>query len=153
VEATRHLVATAAELATGVKDGVHDFEGVLSRRVLADRDAAAIVLDDDHPIGLDRHADRRRVACHRLVDRIIDDLPDEVVEPTLVGRADVHAGAAADGLQALEDLDACRGVVGTRSARLPAAACGGHARILRRFLGHAAPPVNRSYRRPSSSSL
>ena len=58
------------------------------------------------------------MAGHRLVDRVVDDLPDEVMQAALVGRADVHARAAADGLEALEDLDAGGGVVGPAAARL-----------------------------------
>ena len=110
VEAAGHLVAAAAELAAGVEDGVDDLERVLARRVLADRHAAAVVDDDHGPVRLDRHVDRRGVAGHRLVDRVVDDLPDEMVQAADVGRADVHAGPAADGLETLEDLDA-RGVV------------------------------------------
>ena len=48
---------------------------------------------------------RRRVAGHRLVDGVVDDLVDHVVEPGRAGGADVHAGALADGLEALEHLD------------------------------------------------
>ena len=42
-----------------------------------------------------------------LVDAVVDDLVDEVVQPTRIGRADVHPGAAAHRLEALEDLDLC----------------------------------------------
>ena len=45
---------------------------------------------------------------HRLVDRVVDDFVDEVVEAARPGVADEHAGALADGLQALEDLDVLR---------------------------------------------
>ena len=58
------------------------------------------------------------VAGDRLVHRIVDDLGGEVVERALVGAADVHAGAAADGLEPLEHLD--RGgvvTVGRRAER------------------------------------
>src|SRR5439155_23121747 len=50
-------------------------------------------------------------AGHRLVDRVVDDLVDEVVEATRVDRADVHCGSFSNRLQAFEDLD-LRGVVG-----------------------------------------
>ena len=43
----------------------------------------------------------------RLVDRVVDDLVDHVVQPgAVIGVADVHAGALAHRLEALEDLDA-----------------------------------------------
>ena len=53
MQAAGDLVAAAAELAAGVQDRVDDLEGVLAGRVLADRDAAAVVLDDDQA-GMDR---------------------------------------------------------------------------------------------------
>ena len=49
--------------------------------------------------------DRVAVAGERLVDRVVDDLVDEVVQAAHAGRADVHAGALADRLEALEDGD------------------------------------------------
>ena len=45
------------------------------------------------------------VAGERLVDGVVDDLVDQVVQAAHAGRADVHAGPLADGLEALEDRD------------------------------------------------
>ena len=153
VEAAGDLVAAAAELAAGVEHGMDDFQRVLAGGVLADRDAAAVVDDGDDTVGLDRDLDGRRLARHRFVDRVVDDLPDEVVQAADIGRADVHARALAHSLQAFEDLDAGSAVF--RAAR--SRALGAPSRPGRGarggFLGHAFPPVNRSYRRPSSSSL
>ena len=56
------------------------------------------------------------VAGQRLVDRVVDDLVDEVVQPADAGRADVHAGPLADRLEALEDGDVL-GVVASRARR------------------------------------
>ena len=47
-------------------------------------------------------------AGERLVDGVVDDLVDEVVQAAHAGRADVHAGPLADGLEALEDGDVLR---------------------------------------------
>src|SRR5659263_500227 len=38
-----------------------------------------------------------------VVDRVVDDLVDQVMEATLTGGADVHAGALANSLETLED--------------------------------------------------
>ena len=46
-----------------------------------------------------------------LVHRVVEDLGHEMMERALVGAADIHAGAAADRLEALEDLDVLGGVV------------------------------------------
>ena len=47
---------------------------------------------------------RVAVAGQRLVDRVVDDLVDQVVQAALTGGADVHAGPLADRLETLEDL-------------------------------------------------
>jgi hypothetical protein len=47
------------------------------------------------------------VASQRLVDGVVDDLVDHVVQArAVIGVADIHAGALAHRLQALENLDA-----------------------------------------------
>jgi hypothetical protein len=73
--------------------------------VLLDRDATAVVDHLDATVGQQLHRDGVAVAGHRLVHGVVDDLLDEVVQTTLAGRADVHAGPLADGLQALQDGD------------------------------------------------
>jgi hypothetical protein len=56
------------------------------------------------------------IAGQRLVDRVVDDFVDEVVEATLAGRADVHAGPLADRFEALENRDVGGGVARIRAA-------------------------------------
>jgi hypothetical protein len=47
------------------------------------------------------------VAGQRLVDGVVDDLVDHVVQArAVVGVADIHARALADGVEALQHLDA-----------------------------------------------
>ena len=70
-----------------------------------DRDAAAVVGDLDAAVLEDPDVDLGGVAGHRLVDRVIDDLPHQVVQTTLARGADVHARAFPDGLQTLENGD------------------------------------------------
>ena len=80
-----------------------------------DGDAAAVVDDGDGVVGVDRDRHLGAEAGEGLVDGVVDDLIDEVVQAHHAGRADVHAGALADGLQALEDGDVL-GVVAGRAA-------------------------------------
>ena len=88
--------------------------------MIADRDPAAVVDDGHRVVGVDRDRDGVVAAGQRLVNRVVDNLVDEVVKPARARRADVHAGALADRLQALEDGDVLRVVtwfgVGARSA-------------------------------------
>ena len=76
-----------------------------------DRDAAAVVLDRDRAVVVDRHGDLRGVAGHGLVDRVVDHFVDQVVQPAERGVGDVHAGPLADVLQVAEVLQVLGGVV------------------------------------------
>ena len=81
-----------------------------------DRDTAAVVGDGNEAVRLHLDFDPVGVAGERLVHRIVDHLGEQVVQRLLVGAADIHAGAAADGLEPLQYLDMFGGV-----ARLGAA--------------------------------
>ena len=70
-----------------------------------DRHAAAVVGDGQAVAGLQRDLDPGGMAGDRLVHRIVEHFGGEVVQRALVGAADVHAGAAADGLEPFQHLD------------------------------------------------
>ena len=57
-------------------------------RVRLDRHAAAVVGDGDVAIRVEHHVDEGRVAGHRLVHRIVDDLGEQMMQSGLVGAAD-----------------------------------------------------------------
>ena len=111
VQAAGHLVAVVVELAAGVQHGQHDFGRRLAAGVAIDGNAAAVVDDRDRVVDVDRDVDLVAEAGQRLVDRVVDDLVDEVVQPGRAGRPDVHGRALAHGLEALEDLDLVGAVV------------------------------------------
>ena len=97
------------ELAAGVEDGHHDLgRADAAFGVHADGDAAAVVLDRDRAVEVDGDAGCSvQCAGEVLVDGVVDGLPHEVVQPrAVVHVADVHAGALAHGLEALEHRDA-----------------------------------------------
>jgi hypothetical protein len=60
---------------------------------------------------VDGDADVIAEAGHGFVDGVVNDFVDEVVEAALIGGADVHAGTAPNGLEALEHLDVSCGVL------------------------------------------
>src|ERR1700758_1538948 len=107
MQTTGDRIRLAAELSAGVQLRHHDIDGRYPRRVHGHRDAATVVDDFDAPVLEEDHVDRRRVAGHRLIHRVVDHLPDEVVQTSLAGGSDVHAGTFADGLQAFENGDIC----------------------------------------------
>ena len=80
VQAARHLVAVVVELAAGVQHGQHDFGGRLAALVPVDGNAAAVVDDGDRVVDVDRDVDLIAEAGQRLVDRVVDDLVDEMVQ-------------------------------------------------------------------------
>ncbi len=119
VETTGDLVAAAAELATGVEHRQHDRDRrELLTRGDVDRDAPAVVGDLDTAIGHQRDLGQVAVAGQRLVHGVVDDLLHQVVQAALARGADVHAGALAHRLEALEDLDRA-GVVVARLDAVP----------------------------------
>ena len=77
-----------------------------------DRNAAAVVGDGNEAVRFHLHFDPVGVAGQRLVHGVVDHLGEQVMQRLLVGAADIHAGAAADGLEPLQHLDMLGGVAG-----------------------------------------
>ena len=106
MQSARHFVRVLLELAAGVKHGVHDFERrALLRRMHIDRDSTAVVFDRNPIVAQNYDVDLRAVPGQRLVDRVVDDLVDEMMQSPLGGVADVHSGAFTNRFESLENLD------------------------------------------------
>jgi hypothetical protein len=112
VQTTGHLVGALFELSAGMQDGHHDVDGRDAGGVHGDRNATTVVGDLDAAVLEDPHIDLGREAGHRLVDGVVDDLPDQVMKTAFARRADVHARPLADRFEPLEDLDRIRAVLG-----------------------------------------
>src|SRR5690606_35112040 len=92
VEAAGDLVALPAELAAAVELREGDLHaGQLLLLVDVGGDAAPVVDDPAAAVGQEGDVDAGGEAGHRLVDGVVDDLPDAVVEAGGAGAADVHA--------------------------------------------------------------
>ena len=132
MQAARNLVAAAAELTARMQDGEHHLQGAAPVFHLVDGNAAAVVAHRHTAVGVDGDHDLVAVAGQGLVDRVVDQLPDQVVEAALIGGPDVHAGTPPHGLQALENLDLFGGVrhVGAEGTRA-------HSATAREVLGDA----------------
>ncbi len=88
--------------------------GFLVLGCLSTGNAAAVIRDGNRLavfVQLDR--DLGRVSIHRFVDRVVHDLPDQMMQSCHPDAADVHAGSFADRLKAFEGDDVF-GVVGFR---------------------------------------
>jgi hypothetical protein len=95
VEPSGRLVVALLELPAGMKHGENHLErALLRRRMLVDRNPAAVIAHRDRAaVFVQRDDDVRREAVHRLVNGVIENLPDQVVEAGGADAADVHARA------------------------------------------------------------
>ena len=114
VQAAGGRVRPAAELAAGVQLGEDDLDaGQPGARLDVDRDAARRVSRTSTlPSACRTTSMRVPWPAERLVDGVVDDLPEAVHEPAGVGRADVHARALADRFESLEHLQVVGGILG-----------------------------------------
>ncbi len=136
VQTAGDLVGILVELTAGVQLGHDD----LGRRhaflgVDVDRNAAPVVGYRHRAVGVQDHLDQIGVAGQRLVDGVVHDLIDHVMQArAVVGVADVHAGAFAHRIQALENLDGFRAIGGLFGRVLVALGGGlvGHSEVRRR---------------------
>src|SRR4051794_10655590 len=112
VQTARHFVRVVVELTAGMELGHDDFGGgAIFFFVQVDRNAAAVVLDGDRIVEMDRHRYAIRVAGEGFVDRIVDDLVHHVMQTgDVIGVTDVHARAFAYGIESFEDFDVFSGV-------------------------------------------
>ena len=111
VQAARHLVALAAELAARVQDGQDHLNRRLAALMHIDGDTSPIVDDSDAVIPFDRHVNMVTIASQSLVDRVVDHLVDEMVQAALRRAADVHARALSYGFQTFQNLNLIGAVV------------------------------------------
>ncbi len=65
----------------------------------------AVIADLHTTVFQEADIDLGREAGHGLVDRVVDDLPDQMVQASLTGRADIHTRSFADRLEPFEDFD------------------------------------------------
>ena len=99
-----HRVAATAELSAGVQDSENYLNGrFLLDRMLIDRNTAPVVDHTDAAVSEEGYDDVGRIAGHCLIDRVVDDLVDQVMQSALARGADVHAGALANSVEAFEN--------------------------------------------------
>ena len=111
VQATRYLVALVVELAAGVQHRHDDLGRGPATVVLVDRYAPPVVDDRHRVVDVDGHLDAVAVPRQGLVDRVVDDLVDQVVQARRAGRPDVHRRPLAHRLEPLENLDLVGAIV------------------------------------------
>src|SRR3989338_1917445 len=106
VKASGDLITLMVKFSSGVKFCQDDlYRGFLLGLMHIDRYAAAVIYDRNAVILMYDDLYILAIAGHRLVNRIIYDLIDEMVESAYRGIADIHRRTFPDRLQPLQDLD------------------------------------------------
>ena len=105
VQAAGDRVGIRVELAAGVQLGHDDLDGRRTGGVHLHGNAAAVVEHLHAAVGQQGDFNLGGVTRHRLIDRVVHDLPHQVVQTTGAGRTDVHARTLPDSFEALEDRD------------------------------------------------
>jgi len=99
VQPAGHLVHLPLELAAAVHPRQDQFDsGNPVLRMDVDRDAPSIVRHRHGSVRVEGNLDFLAEPCHRLVNRVVDNLVDEVVEAPRIGRSDVHRRPFSDRL-------------------------------------------------------
>ena len=66
-----------------------------------DRNTASIILYPDGIVFFQYDQNGIAIARHRFVDTVVDNFVYQMMQPVRTGRADIHSGAFADGVQPL----------------------------------------------------
>ncbi len=113
MQAAGDLVGILVELAAGMQLGQHHLGGgdaFLGMDI--GRDAAPVIAHRHAAIAVQDGDDMAGIAGLRLVHRVVDDLEAHMVQAgAVIGVADIHARALADGIQPFQDADR-GGVIG-----------------------------------------
>ena len=111
VQAAGIFVGALPEFAAGVQIRQHQLDRRhLEFRMHVDRNAAAVVADRNRSIDVDGDFDFCAKAGEMFVDRIIENLENQMVQTALIRVADVHSGPLSDRFETLQFVDLC-GVV------------------------------------------
>ena len=114
MEAAGGFIDLRVELAAGVQRGHDHFKGrlVLEFGMRIDGNAAAVIGDGEIAVRT-RSVTSIQVAWPATASSmaIVHDFGEEMVQGLFIGAADIHAGAAADGLQPLQHLDVGGGIL------------------------------------------
>ncbi len=95
-----------------------DFSRRLSAAVEIDWDATAVIDDRDRVVDVNRHVDLVAEAGQRFVNRVVDNLVDEMMQTRRTRRTDVHRRPFANGLESFEYFDLVGAVVVGRAVAI-----------------------------------
>ena len=95
-----------------MQDGHDNLEGTLVEFLMfVDRNTTTVILNRNGVVFVDGHLDVLAIACHCLVDGVVDGLVNQVVESFFADVANVHGRTFPYCFQPFEDLDVTGGVI------------------------------------------
>jgi hypothetical protein len=95
-----------------MKLGEHQFEACETcPRLNVDRNSSSLVTHLHASIGVNHDGDVRSVAADRLIDRVVNKLPQAMHEPARVSGPDVHSWALTYRLEAFQNSQMSGGVI------------------------------------------
>ena len=113
VQTAGNLVTAAAKLPARVEHRHNNFQRRLVHlRMHIHRNPAPFVAHRDRIVFFNGHLNDLAIARQRFVDRVVDDLVDEMVQPSAVRRTNVHPRTHTHRLQPFEHFDLLASVLG-----------------------------------------
>ena len=105
------FVGALAELAAGVQIRQHQLDGWhFELRMHVDGNAAPVVPHRNRTVDMDGHFNFRAVTGEMFIDRVIENFENHVMQAALIRVPNIHSGAFANGLEALQFVD-LRGII------------------------------------------
>ena len=105
MQSSRNPVRLLLEFSSGVEFGKHDLDRRLVLRLMEFYGyASSVVNNGNRAVGVDIDVYVFTETRERLVNRVVDDLVNEVVEPGGSGRAYVHGGPFSYGFETSQNL-------------------------------------------------
>ncbi len=106
VQAAGNFVALASELPARVQFGENNFHRAFALFLdYACWNATAVIGHTARAIFIDCNGNLSAIACKGLVDRVINNLRHQVMQPVLVSRADIHARPLSNRVEPLQHLN------------------------------------------------
>ena len=102
VQSTGGLISTSTKLTTGVENGHNNLQGADAHLLVGvNRNTATVIDDFQRVVGMADDYNLCTVTSKRLVNRVIENLLEELVQTTLAVVSNIHSGTLSNGFQTL----------------------------------------------------
>ena len=106
VQTTRYFIAIFIEFTAGVQHRQNDFESRFALFLVhIGGDTSTVIFDCDRVVLVDGYLDIGAIARQSLVDRVVDNLIDQVVQTLLAHITNIHCGSFANCFKTFQHLN------------------------------------------------